>query len=387
MIKLIKSKIGIIIGIVFGFLLTITCLHKNDIQNFQVVQSLTGNIEIISQGGYYIKFFPKTWTYPKVETVYFSNEKDESKDNDGVKVRFSNKGEGDISTQVVYRLYNENDKILKMHEYVAGSKDRVEELLLAKLKDIIMEKASNITSSQAVEDREKLANEIRKEYVNNPELLANGIKVEQFSITQISFDRTTTALFEAQQKADLQKKTAEAEKQNLIMQKERTEAEYAQKIAASKGAAEVEMMKQVTDAERQKKLAEIEAQKKVAIEQLAKQEALVKANKLLELAEVEKRTEAEKLEVIKLQASQKVESAKAKQQEIQLSGAITETERYKLEVERDTKIGIAKHVADGISKMTLPKTVIVGGSSGEKLNSMETFFNLMNVKQTESLAQ
>lgn len=382
------KRIGCIAAVVIiGLFFLGSTLHSNDVQQFQVVQSLTGNIDIIKAGGLYLKFMPRIWTYPKVETVYFSNEQDESKDNDGVKVRFSNKGEGDISSQVVYRLYNADAEILKMHEYVAGSKDRVEELLLAKLKDIIMEKASNITSSQAVEDRESLANEIRKEYVNNPELFANGIKVEQFSITQISFDNTTTALFEAQQKADLQKKTAEAEKQNLIMQKERTEAEYAQKIAASKGAAEVEMMKQVTDAERQKKLAEIEAQKKVAIEQLAKEEALVKASKLLELAEVEKRTEAEKLEVIKLQASQKVESAKAKQQEIQLSGAITETERYKLEVERDTKIGIAKHVAEGISKMTLPKTVIVGGSSGEKINSMETFFNLMNVKQAETLAQ
>ncbi len=384
---LFKRIVCIAAVVIIGLFFLGSTLHSNDVQQFQVVQSLTGNIDIIKDGGLYLKFMPRIWTYPKVETVYFSNEQDESKDNDGVKVRFSNKGEGDISSQVVYRLYNADAEILKMHEYVAGSKDRVEELLLAKLKDIIMEKASNITSSQAVEDRESLANEIRKEYVNNPELFANGIKVEQFSITQISFDNTTTALFEAQQKADLQKKTAEAEKQNLIMQKERTEAEYAQKIAASKGAAEVEMMKQVTDAERQKKLAEIEAQKKVTIEQLAKQEALVKASKLLELAEVEKRTEAEKLEVIKLQASQKVESAKAKQQEIQLSGAITETERYKLEVERDTKIGIAKHVAEGISKMTLPKTVIVGGSSGEKINSMETFFNLMNVKQAESLAQ
>lgn len=385
--KLIKRIIGIAAAVIIGLFFLGSIIHSNDVQQFQVVQSLTGNIDIIKDGGIYFKFMPRVWTYPKVETVYFSNEQDESKDNDGVKVRFSNKGEGDISSQVVYRLYNADPEILKMHEYVAGSKDRVEELLLAKLKDIIMEKASNITSSQAVEDRESLANEIRKEYVNNPELLANGIKVEQFSITQISFDNTTTALFEAQQKADLQKKTAEAEKQNLIMQKERTEAEYAQKIAASKGAAEVEMMKQVTDAERQKKLAEIEAQKKVTIEQLAKEEALVKASKLFELAEVEKRTEAEKLEVIKLQASQKIESAKAKQQEIQLSGAITETERYKLEVDRDTKIGIAKHVAEGISKMTLPKTVIVGGSTGEKINSMETFFNLMNVKQAESLAQ
>ena len=363
-------------------------LHSNDIQEFQVVQSPTGAIDIIKDGGLYLKFMPKIWTYPKVETVYFSNEKDESKDNDGVKVRFSNKGEGDISSQVVYRLYNSNEEILKMHEYVAGSQERVEELLLAKLKDIIMEKASNITSSQAVENREALADQIRKDYVNNQELMNNGIKVEQFSITQISFDKTTTALFEAQQKADLQKKTAEAEKQNLIMQKERTEAEYAQKIAASKGAAEVEMMKQVTDAERQKKLAEIEAQKKVAIEQLAKEEALVKASKLLELAEIEKKTEAEKLEVIKLQANQKVETARAKQQEIQLSGAITETELTKLEIDRDTKIGVAKAIADGLSKMTLPKTFIMGGQGKpEDQNPVETFFQLMNVKQAETLAQ
>ncbi|MBR5591595.1 MAG: hypothetical protein IKW38_03530 [Kiritimatiellae bacterium] len=383
-----KLKYYVVAGVVLLIVLIGSMLHSNDIQEFQVVQSPTGAIDIIKDGGIYFKFMPKIWTYPKVETVYFSNEKDESKDNDGVKVRFSNKGEGDISSQVVYRLYNTNEEILKMHEYVAGSQERVEELLLAKLKDIIMEKASNITSSQAVENREALAEQIRKDYVNNKELMNNGIKVEQFSITQISFDKTTTALFEAQQKADLQKKTAEAEKQNLIMQKERTEAEYAQKIAASKGAAEVEMMKQVTDAERQKKLAEIEAQKKVAIEQLAKEEALVKASKLLELAEIEKKTEAEKLEVIRLQANQKIDLAKAKQQEIQLSGAITETELTRLEIDRDTKIGVAKAIAEGLSKMILPKTFIMGGGNvpaGQ--NPMETFFQLMNVKQAEELAK
>lgn len=385
--KLNKIQIGAVIAGAFLFLFAIGGLHLNNVQHFQVVQSLTGKVDVIKDGGIYFKFMPKIWTYPKVETVYFSNEKDESKDNDGVKVRFSNKGEGDISSQVVYRLYNSNEEILKMHEYVAGSRDRVEELLLAKLKDIIMEKASNITSSQAVENREALADQIRKDYVNNKELLNNGIKVEQFSITQIAFDKTTTALFEAQQKADLQKKTAEAEKQNLIMQKERTEAEYAQKIAASKGEAEVEMMKQVTDAERQKKLAEIEAQKKVAIEQLAKEEALVKASKMLELAEIDKKTEAEKLEVVKLQSNQMIELARAKQQEIQLSGAITETELTKLQIERDTKIAIAKHIADGISKMTLPKTFIMGGTNGEKMNTIDTFFQLMNVKKAEELAQ
>ena len=147
-------------------------------------------------------------------------------------------------------------------------------------------------------------------------------------------------------------------------------------------------MKQVTDAERQKRLAEIEAQKKVAIEQLAKEEALVKASKMFELAEIEKKTEAEKLEVVKLQATQKIETARAKQQEIQLSGAITETELTKLEMERDTKIGVAKAIAEGLSKLTLPKTFIMGGNGKPDGQSpIETFFQLMNVKQAETLAE
>lgn len=381
------SILAIIVGIVVAVLFSLS-IHSNDVQNFQVVQSPFGSISIVSDGGLYLKFFPKTWTYPKVQTVYFSNETDESRDKDGVKVRFSNKGEGDISTQVVYRLFNSKDQIIKMHEYVSGKQDRVEELLLAKLKDIIMEKASNITSSQAVEDREALAQEIRNDYVGNKELLSNGILVEQFSITQISFDSMTTALFEAQQKADLQKKTAEAEKQNLIMQKERTEADYAQKIAASKGAAEVEMMKQVTDAERQKRLAEIEAQKKVSIEQLAKEEALIKASKIFELAEIEKKTESEKLEVTKLIAEQKVVEAKAKEQEIKLSGAITETEKLNLEYDMKTKIGVAQAIGDGISKMTLPKTMIVGGTSGRGADSQITnLLQLLTVQKAKELAE
>ena len=103
-----KIAAFVIGAVILVFITLIGLLHENDIQDFQVVQSPTGRIEVISQGGYYLRLFPKIWTYPKVETVYFSNEMDESKDNDGIKVRFANKGEGDISTQVVYRLYNDN---------------------------------------------------------------------------------------------------------------------------------------------------------------------------------------------------------------------------------------------------------------------------------------
>jgi hypothetical protein len=331
--------------------------------------------------------FPKIWTYKKVNSVFFSNDVKESKDRDGIEVTFSNKGLGDISSQVVYRLYTDKEKILKMHQYAAGDIDIVDNLVLSKLKDIAMLHASNITSSQAVEDREQLAVNIRKDIVNNKQLADMGIVVEQFSITKINFDDKTKALFAKQQEADLQKKTAEAEEQKLIMEKKRTVAEYEKQIAEAKGKAETEMMKATTDAERQKKLAEIEASKKVEVEKLAKEEALVKANKQLELAEIIRKEEAIKLETIKIQADQKIAEAKAKEQQIKLSGAMTEQERTRLEIERDTKIGVAKEWAQGVSQMKLPETLMIGsGNSTPGTSALDTLINLLTVEKAKAVA-
>ena len=218
------ATVAVITALVIGGLICYAFLHNNNVQNFQVIQSVTGAVEVRSDGGYYLRAFPKIWTYPKVNTVFFSNEAAESRDQDGVQVRFSNKGEGDVSCQVVYRLYTDAETIKRMHTYAGGDIDVIDNLVLSKLKDTAMTAASNITSSQAIEDREAFAANIRKVFIDNPELMEAGIKVEQFSITKINFDKITTDLFQAQQKADLQKKTAEAEKQNLIMQKERTAA-------------------------------------------------------------------------------------------------------------------------------------------------------------------
>mgnify|MGYP003297911839 CR=1 FL=1 len=99
---------------------------------------------------------------------------------------------------------------MKLHQYASGDMEVVNNLVLSKLKDIAMEHASNITSSQAIEDREQFASNVRKDIVNNKQLVEMGIVVEQFSITKITFDNRTDQLFSKQQEADLQKKTAEA---------------------------------------------------------------------------------------------------------------------------------------------------------------------------------
>ena len=378
---------ALVISIIVAIVVAMCFVGKNNVQNFQVIQNPSGSVRIQSDGGYYFKFFATTWTYPKVNSVFFSNETAESKDRDGVQVIFSNKGEGDISSQVVYRLYTNHESILKLHEYAHGDIDKVvDNLVLSKLKDIAMAHASNITSSQAIEDRDQLAANIRKDFVNNKELKDIGIVVEQFSITKINFDQQTKDLFKKQQEADLQKKTAEAEKLNLQMQKEKTVAEYEKQVAESRGKAEVEKIKAVTDAQRQKELAEIKAQQEVSVANLEKERATIEANKKLEIVEIQKREEKAKLEVIQIQSEQKVAEAKAKEQQIKLSGAMSEEVKYRLDVEKETKIEVAKAIADGLSKVKLPETFIMGGANG-KMNPMETFFNLMNIEKAKQLNQ
>jgi regulator of protease activity HflC (stomatin/prohibitin superfamily) len=368
--------------------IALTCfIGKNDVQNFQVIQNPSGKIRIQSDGGYYLKFFDTVWTYPKVNSVFFSNEAAESKDQDGVQVVFANKGKGDISSQVVYRLYTNHESILKLHEYAHGDIDKVvDNLVLSKLKDISMQHASNITSSQAIEDRDQLASNIRKDFVNNKELLDIGIVVEQFSITKINFDAQTESLFKKQQEADLQKKTAEAEKLNLQMQKEKTIAEYEKQVAESKGKAEVEKIKAVTDAERQKELAEIKGKQEVAVAELEKQKATIEANKKLEIVEIQKKEEQAKLEVIKVQSEQKIAAANARAKELELSKALSETDKAKLEFELSKERVKWEAIGRGMSTMKLPATMIIGtGEKGSVGNPVENLIQLMMVEKASKL--
>ncbi|MBP3606919.1 MAG: hypothetical protein J6J11_01205 [Treponema sp.] len=382
----------------------------NSSQNFQVIQSVNGNMSVNGLGGYYLRFFPSVWEYPKVNTVYFSNNKAESNDNDGVQVYFKNKGTGFISAQVIYRLYNDEKTILAMHEYARGDLDKIDDIILARMKEIIKVIASNMSSSEAIEKSADMTKAISDQIVNDKNLMEKGIKIEQFAFTEITFDKITNDQFAMQQKIELDKKNAEANMVKLETEKKEAEAKYAKEIAEEKGKAEKEMMKQVTDAERQKKLAEIEAQQKVEVEKLAAEEAKVKQQKMIDVAELEKkeaevkaerekevaRIKAEQLkevaklnkEAAELDAQRIVTLAEAKQKEIQLSGAITEVQKVTLEVNKDIQIGKAKAIAEGFSKITLPKFMIIGnGTSDGKADTLTNYLNIATIEKAMGLGE
>ena len=386
-----KVFLGIVtIGIcaVVALVLSLTCVYTNDISQLQVIQSFTGSTSVKTQGGIYFRILPKIWTYNKTNQVAFSFEKDESKDNDGVHVFFSNKGQGDVSTQVTYNLLLEEEKVYRMHELAKGDDDVIDRRILATIREITMREAGQITSSDAIEKREEFANAIRQQILHNPDYLEIGVDITQFTITNITFDDLTIDAYKKAQEADLQKKTAEAEKLNLVMQKERVEAEAAKQIAESKGKAEVEKTKATTDAEREKELAEIKAKQDVAVAELAKQKAIVEANKQLEVAEIQKKEEQTRLEVVRIQVEQKIAEAEAKKQQIELAGDIKEKERFELEIQMKTRIEMAKAIAQGLNGVKLPTTLFIGanGGDGKAGNALDYLIHLLTVQKANEVS-
>ena len=373
---------------VVALVLSLTCVYTNDISQLQVIQSFTGSTSVKTQGGIYFSILPKIWTYNKTNQVAFSFEKDESKDNDGVHVFFSNKGQGDVSTQVTYNLLLEEEKVYRMHELAKGDDDVIDRRILATIREITMREAGQITSSDAIEKREEFANAIRQQILHNPDYLEIGVDITQFTITNITFDDLTIAAYKKAQEADLQKKTAEAEKLNFVMQKEKVEAEAEKQIAESRGKAEVEKAKATTDAEREKELAEIKAKQDVVVAELAKQKAIVEANKQLEVAEIQKKEEQTRLEVVRIQVEQKIAEAEAKKQQIELAGDIKEKERFELEIQMKTRIEMAKAIAQGLNGVKLPTTLFIGanGGDGKAGNALDYLIHLLTVQKANEVS-
>ena len=382
--------------IVSGLVVLYHSFGYNDIQNFQIIQPVKGKPHVQTEGGWYTQFFATIWTYPKIDTIYFSNEKSESKDNDALPVTFAGKGTGSISVQVVARYYTDEQQMLKLHNYAKGSVEWLQSIIEATCKQAAMNAASTMSTNDAIENYNKLNELIRKAIIDDKELKEKGICIDQFSITKIDFDEMTLQQFQAQQQADLERRLAEAQQVKFNAKQKETIAKYEQEKAESQGKAEVVMIKETTDAERQKRLAEIEAEKKVnietfakqealikavkekemaeitaqkqvQIETLAKQEALIKAAKEKEMAEIAAQKELEVSKLLKLAVDQRAQAtivqAKADKEKLELAKGLSEYDRFNIEMDVKKQIGVAEALSKGIATMQLPKIIMSDGSA------------------------
>lgn len=397
---LITFVICAVVGI-WGFCKT---LHCNDVQNLMIVQNIDGTVEIRREGGWFPRICPRIWEYPKA-SVEICNEGD----RDAIKMQFSNKTTASLACQIGYRIDSTNDsQVLALHQLVEGDDNKIWKIVQTSLQTAAQRIASKYTPSESVEKFDQFQGEIARAILHDPELLEKGIDVVSFTCAGLpKYDPETVAQFNKQKEADLAKRLAEAEKIKLESEKIKVEAEYARQIAEQKGKAEAQMANEVQSAEREKKLAEIAAQKKVAVQELEKQEMLIKAQKekevatievqkqkevakieaekLREVAQIQKETEAANLEKEKLVAEQVKVAALAKKEQIEKSGAITEAERVKLEINKDIEIGKAEAYGKALASAKLPQMMVVGGGADGKNASANPFDILLQTMTLEKL--
>lgn len=403
------KKFGTIALLAFFALLAIYMIniHHNDVKNIAVVQGIDGTVTVRREAGYWAQLWPTIRYYPKASVEICSD-----KDRDAIAMQFSNKSTAWLNCQIGYRIDTTNDaQVLRLDQQVEGADEKIWLKVHTTLQTVAQRVASQFTPSESVEKFPEFEEKIRSGVLHERELMTEGIDIVSFTCGGLPrYDEQTIAQFSKQKEADLAKRLAEAEKIKLDAEKIRVEADYAMKIAEQKGKAEAEMANAVQAAEKEKKLAEIAAQKKVAVQELEKQEMLIKAakekevatievqkqkevakieaEKLLEVAEVNKKTEAANLEKVKLVAQQKIADAEAKKKEIELSGAITETERMKLTIDKETKIGVAEAYGQALANARLPQIMVTGGSDGKSAgsNPFEMLLQTMTLEKLRTVA-
>lgn len=398
--KLIASLIVAFVLLCGGIWLAGQMYHQTDTQNFNVVQSLTGQVSIRRDAGIWFMFFPKVWTYPKASIEICSVN---AKENDPFIIQFNNKSTAKLNCQVGYRLDGSTDEqLIALHQEVEGNEEKVWFMVYTRLNTELQKVATQFDPSDVVggEKFPQFEQACSKAVLHNADLMAHGIDVNSFTIDgKPDPDKETKDGLDKQRDADLARRKALAEKEQLEAETIRTTANYAREIAEFKGKADAETAKLKTEAEREKELATIAAQKQVEVAKLEKEKAVieverqkevakVEAEKALAVAEVQKQTEKEVLEAIKLKAEQQVAEAEAKKVAIEKSGAITELQQAELDLQKV----IAQYKWDAIGKaiagVKLPTMMNIGSGADGKTgaSALDQFIQLLTVEKLDKPA-
>ena len=390
-----KFCVGAVVLIAIAVAVVLQFAHKLENQNLAIVQSMTGDVDVRKTAGWWIQISPTITEYPKAG-IYRLN----SKDRDSLEIQFKNKSTATLNVNIGYRIDGaSNETLIALHQQVEGRDEKIWTMLLTALNTMAQSVTTKYDPSDVIggDKFDTMIKEMYTAIMHNDELLKHGIDVNYFAVDGRPIpDPNTKAQFDKQREADLAKRLAEAEKLKLEAETIRTKAQYDREIAEFKGKADAETAKLRTEAERQKELATIEAEKKVEVAKLEKEQATIEiekqkevakieAEKLREVAEIEKATEAARLEKEKLIAEQVKVAALAKKEQIEKSGAITEKEKLQLEIDMQTKIGVAEAYGKALASAKLPQMMVVGGNGDGKSANMNPFDILLQTMTLEKL--
>ena len=360
--NLLESGIAltVLLGAIFLF-----SAGSNSTTERTVYECPTGAKGVVFDNGMFFKPFCKTTSYNHVITTELAG--------DGISVRYSDGGKGNVDGVVRVSLPTDEETMLELHSAVRNDEGLRNKLIYPEVKQALNLTAGLMTSEEAYESRradfanwatEQIESGVYKTYKsesdetmilrddagmpvhNRSPFTKYGIDVAGFQVTDWGFEPATEKQINQKREASMAqitaKENAERAKQEAIMvveqgKKAEAEAEYQQRVIAQVA---------IQEAEREAQVAVIEAQKIKDVNSLA-----------LEAAKIDVQTAKEEKVAVSTRADGE---AYAKKAVILADGALTQKLEAMVQMNRDN--------ANAYAKRAVPSTLMVMGGEGANGN-------------------
>jgi hypothetical protein len=407
-------------------------MGKNDDQNWQVKQSITGEVTIIDEPGWYMANFATVWTWPRSIQKYFSSSVDEGgKKDESIRVTFNDGGVAQVSTMIRFQTPISADHRRKAHRDFSGQPSNMMLAVRAHMINCCKATAPLMSASEhqsarkaefvqiiyeqlvaglyemrkverVLKDRTDnqgnpitiFATEIVRDDKGKPKIAQKspldeyGITILQFSVADVNYDPQTLKQFASKKESFLAAEKSKAEREQEVQQRLMIIERGLREKAEVEAIANKEKAQATIEADKVKQVAETKASQQLEVEKLAKQEAVVKAEKEKEVAETMAaklvavaKLELEEAKFKKQAATENGEAirilAAAEEERIKKAGAITEQERILAEIAQKRDIEVAAKLAN----VKVPQIIIGGGGQGGSGGVLE---NLINLKLLET---
>lgn len=396
---------------------------KNDASNWQIIQSVTGNVTVRDRAGWYLKKFASTWTYPRAVAKEFKRSgqgemqsaADRSADQ-SIGVTFNDGGVAYMGMTIRFATPKTTDQRNRLHAEFGGNIDNVTAAVKSHLVNCAKATAPLMSSSEHMSARkaeftqlvhQQLVNGLFRmrrveksfkdatdrtgdnitifsteivlgddgmpTYAQASPLQQYDLEVLQFSIEDTIYDDKTLEKFAAKKDSLLRAEQAKADREQEVQQRLMIVERGLRERAEVEAIANKERAQAVINAEREKEVAELNAARGVAVAKQTKLEAETKASQIVEVA----RLDLEEAKLKTLAADERAKAiilmAAAEEERIARGGAITEQEKTLASIRARRDVEVARELA----KIGVPRTILVGGSNGGSGNDMMS--NLINM--------
>ncbi len=322
---LVLLVVGILLGGLVGY---------NNTHDWQLYQSVTGDITVIDSAGYYWKGFGTVWTYPRsIQAYYSASHKEGGSSDDSIRVTFNDGGTAAISSFVKVALPTDKEHRLLLHQDFNANPKNISDAVRSHLVNCIKSTGPMMSASENQASRKAEFNQVVEEQLirglyemrrtevelkDVSETVAGGVGADgkpiavekrakvmatevvlddkgkpivvqpspldrykigiiQFSVTETEYDQQTLAQFSAKKESYLKAEQAKAQRQE----------EYQQRLMVTERG--LRQVAEITAEENQKKTrATIQAQQRAEVAIIAKQEAVTQALQKVEVASQEK---------------------------------------------------------------------------------------------------